>query len=67
MVLCPSRRQVLNHDNTWWGHGVEENRAFACVYVRGDTKQLPGMYVATGFNRKRDRFLELERTAGFSG
>lgn len=37
-----------------WGYRVEENRAFARVYTRGDIKQLPGTYVATGFNRKKD-------------
>ena len=37
----------------WWGHKVEWNRAFAHVCGRGDIKQIPGTYVATGFNRKK--------------
>lgn len=36
-----------------WGHRVE-NRTFAHVYTRSDIKELPGTYVAAGFNRKKD-------------
>lgn len=35
-----------------WSHR-KENRAMACVYTRGDAKQLPVMYGAKGFDRKR--------------
>lgn len=34
-----------------WGHR-KENRAMACVYTRGDAKQLPVAYVAKAFDRK---------------
>lgn len=55
MVLSPSRRQVSVHVvkklKRRWGHR-KENRAMACVYTRGDAKQLPVAYVAKAFDSK---------------